>query len=610
MFRRKIKRGGKFISIKRKMIYSLSIVSILTTICAAAYSYSLASSQVMDISMRLSTSQISAAGETLDTMFNSLEKRTDTLVLHDSLHSLAYMDELSEQETDACESSFQPVIADILNEVKNSNCYDFVGIYLKNGYVYESGHQTQMLFDSFQACTDYYSARGRFSVEDTYVSGGWYGGLTNQKNENILSYVRFIYRRQTLEKVGIIVFGLHESRVEDYLNLYTSDCFLIASNGEMLTGTNSCAAGKRYPETDTIFGAMRKSSQNIGSTYYQDENGDKRVIAYCALTRMGTYLIAPFAYYEDILNREMFGYIRSVLLMIGLEIIVILLASISISNGLTGSVYRLVDFTKRIGSGDNRCRYTQYSNDEIALLGSKINEMLDNIQRVNQEKERELLEKQEIKIQLLQQQINPHLLYNTLDTLLWTLQQGYYEKAQEIVASLGEFFKATLSQGREMITMAEELKLVGHFLDLQRLARGKMFHLTLDVPEALMQLPINKLSIQPLVENAVLHGFDGYRADGSITIRASSDSGTVTIVVEDNGIGMLDEEVMEINSALQQFPKPEAFHHFGLYNIHRRIVQKYGESFGLTVYSEIGSYTKVIMTLPAQHSPDSEGCCN
>ena len=156
-----------------------------------------------------------------------------------------------------------------------------------------------------------------------------------------------------------------------------------------------------------------------------------------------------------------------------------------------------------------------------------------------------------------------------------------------------------------MISLRDEMRVCEYFLDLQRLARQKNYRLITRIPEDLLDIKINKLTLQPLVENAVLHGFAGYRDDGVIHICVDAQDDEIVITVEDNGIGMTEDEVETVNWALQQFPRPADFNHFGLYNIHRRIVQAYSDRFGLTVQSEISEYTKITIRIPAEEPEKS-----
>ena len=281
-----------------------------------------------------------------------------------------------------------------------------------------------------------------------------------------------------------------------------------------------------------------------------------------------------------------------------LGLIVTAILSYLLSHGLSRSVLELTEFTKSVEHGETGLRYETRGQDEVAYLGCQINEMLDQLQIAAEHREAGLKANQELELQLNQIQINPHLLYNTLDSVLWVLQQERTSDASSLIASMSEFFKISLSKGQMRIPLSHELNLIQHYLSIQRLARQKEIRIEIEIEESLKQAEIIKLTLQPLVENAVVHGFSGYRDDGLIRISAERIENRLMVCLSDNGIGMLPEEVEELNHILQLPSLPENFHHFGLFNINRRIVQAFGKDYGMKIESEVGEYTMVRMTVP------------
>ena len=170
---------------------------------------------------------------------------------------------------------------------------------------------------------------------------------------------------------------------------------------------------------------------------------------------------------------------------------------------------------------------------------------------------------------------------------------------------MSEFFKISLSKGSDFVTLGRELQLIQHYLEIQHVARYQDIHLICDVGEDLYDYPVIKLLLQPIVENAIIHGFAGYRDDGTIRIEALKIADLLEIVVTDNGIGILPEEIEEIQQILRQNIKEKQGRCFGLYNINRRIVQTYGANYGLSIESEISEYTTVRIRIP--YSEDQEG---
>ncbi len=203
-----------------------------------------------------------------------------------------------------------------------------------------------------------------------------------------------------------------------------------------------------------------------------------------------------------------------------------------------------------------------------------------------------------LELQLLQSQINPHLLYNTLDSVFWRLKKKNTDDAETLLVSLSEFFKKSLAQGKTETTLREELQLIQNYLVIQRLAREKQFRLIDEIPSNLSHHPVMKLSLQTIVENAIIHGFEGYREDGVIKIDAKREESNLVITVEDNGIGMLPSEIDEQNQLLNTYPPPADMRSYGLYNINRRIIQSYGSGYGIVLSSRVSEYTRITMKMP------------
>ena len=312
-------------------------------------------------------------------------------------------------------------------------------------------------------------------------------------------------------------------------------------------------------------------------------------------------LLAGFAYLlvrKIISARIPVSYVATVAAVSGGLLLLAVIISTLLSKGLTNSIASLMHFIGKVEKGNALLRYQTKSHDEISILGEKINQMLDELESLNKSREQEMRANQLTELRLMQQQINPHLLYNTLDSVLWGMQQHNYEDASQILRALSEFFKLSLSQGRMEIPLGDEIRMVESYLDIQNKARQKQFTIICDIPDDLMHQPIPKLSLQPLVENSVTHGFAGYCDDGAISIKAHVEDNVCIIVVQDNGIGMEQEEVEKLQAVLKLPACPKEHRHFGLYNIHRRITQNYGEKYGLTIESELSEYTRITVRLP------------
>ena len=208
------------------------------------------------------------------------------------------------------------------------------------------------------------------------------------------------------------------------------------------------------------------------------------------------------------------------------------------------------------------------------------------------------MSKRQAQYRALQNQINPHFLYNTLDTIMWLAIDHQDDKVVEMVAALSGFFRTSLSHGEDKITIREELEHVENYLKIQQLRYGDIMEYSIDVPDEIKKNDIVKITLQPLVENALYHGLKKQREKGMIKISSVDDENNIFLIVEDNGVGMQPEQVVQINKEMYEDIWVNRTTGFGIANVNRRIKLYYGEEYGLILESEPDIGTKVIVVVP------------
>ena len=209
--------------------------------------------------------------------------------------------------------------------------------------------------------------------------------------------------------------------------------------------------------------------------------------------------------------------------------------------------------------------------------------------------EQKLLRKAEFEV--LQAQINPHFLYNTLDAIVWSAEAGNQKQVVSMVGSLSEFFRSSLNKGKEIVTIRDELQHVRSYLEIQQIRYQDILQYELNVPGKFFGFEIPKITIQPIVENALYHGIKNKRGGGKISVTGEEVGETMVIKVIDDGIGMDESRLSDVkNGLLGRGSKADAV--YGLYNVNERIKLNFGEEYGITVDSVYGTGTTVSITLP------------
>ena len=299
---------------------------------------------------------------------------------------------------------------------------------------------------------------------------------------------------------------------------------------------------------------------------------------------------------EQVENRTMF--IISITLISAVILLgVTLLFSMIIPASITKPIYEIRDVTGQVAEGNLSVRTHIEHGEEVKDLGESLNVMIDKISELLDQVTVEQVRLRHAELELLQAQINPHFLYNTLDTIVWLAETGEQEQVISMVGSLSKFFRTSLNQGRDNITIGEELQHAGSYLEIQQVRYQDILRYEIAVPRELWDYMIPKITIQPLVENALYHGIKNKRAMGCIRVTGEKKDDCIEICVSDDGIGMSEDRLMQIRDRISNLD-PDSSEIFGLYNVNERIRLRFGDEYGITVDSTYGEGTTVKIRLP------------
>jgi two-component system sensor histidine kinase YesM len=284
-----------------------------------------------------------------------------------------------------------------------------------------------------------------------------------------------------------------------------------------------------------------------------------------------------------------------------------ILAAWIISVSIYIPIKKLHDVTTTITKNDLQVLVTSENTDEITELGMSFNLMIVKIRELLESKikEQENLKKAELKA--LQAQINPHFLYNSLDTIVWMAEANQTNQVIEIVRALSSFFRIALSKGRDWIPIRQEIEHVRSYLTIQKMRYRDILDFKIDVDENILDGTILKLTLQPLVENALYHGIKNKRTGGTITVNARrAGNNLVLFDVKDDGMGFTPYKLAQIQAAMKEDSGQIVFQEsgFGLENVNRRIKLYYGNQYGLSVESRYQDGTKVTVAIPLINDPD------
>ena len=281
------------------------------------------------------------------------------------------------------------------------------------------------------------------------------------------------------------------------------------------------------------------------------------------------------------------------------DLFLFLLAMINafISDKISNPIKSLDGSVREIESGNLDVEIVPSGSYEVEHLGKSIKNMLGRIKVLMSDLVAEHNAKRKSEFDTLQSQINPHFLYNTLDIIVWMIENENSDKAVNIVTALAKFFRISLSKGKNIITVKDEVEHVRNYLMIQNMRFKNRFEYSIDVDEKVLSYSSLKLMLQPLVENAIYHGMEFMDGDGEIDVKVFKEDNSLYFTITDNGLGMSEDMVETLLS--KDFVSSKKGSGIGVKNVNERIKLYFGSEYGLKVESEPDEGTKITIHLPA-----------
>ena len=385
----------------------------------------------------------------------------------------------------------------------------------------------------------------------------------------------------------LMLISVSEAHIASIYDVLGNDSYIMTPTGTIISAVDKTLIGTHANETILEYAINSKSNPIVSVG-----NGKHYYITY--ISSFGNYLIVNSTT-DALRSTNSFTLLAAVLIVI-IGLLFSVFWANYISNFMTKSLVETKVCIEQVRNGNMNIRCNVSQQDEIGYLCESFNHMMDSLdEQIHQRIQQQNLAK-ENELRLLQSQINPHLLYNSLDSALYLMTSKNIEKSIEILEQMSNFFKLSLQQGNKEVTIGSAIDLVNTYLNIQNLCRMKRFRLNVIGNKALLEASILHMLLQPIVENCVIHGFDGNFIDGLIEICLETDSSDIIIRITDDGTGMDEQELDRLQQILKSHTPPVTS--FALWNIKQRLCMYYGNQYTLQVKSEYGEYTTVSLRIP------------
>lgn len=351
---------------------------------------------------------------------------------------------------------------------------------------------------------------------------------------------------------------------------------------------------------------VNKIEENLKETGHYDENINILENDIRMLTLLIQDTVLEYIYYETLemekvradMEQQMLKTMEFGLIMLGIMVFGGFVTSLKISNSISKPIQQLSSITNQVARGDLSVRSEIKSGAEVKVLSDSLNIMIQKLSNLIDTVKIEQTNLRKAELKLLQAQINPHFLYNTLDTIIWLAEAGKSDEVVDMVGSLSRYFRSSLSNGNDVITLKEEEIHVRSYLQIQQLRYGDILEYEIKIPEEMGGYYIPKITLQPIVENALYHGIKNKRGKGKITIMGWIKQNRIILSVIDNGMGMGEERLQQIIHGINTHKLTKEKDFYGLYNVNERIRLYFGQEYGLKLNSTYGEGTKVDIIIP------------
>ncbi|NSB43288.1 two-component system sensor histidine kinase YesM [Clostridium saccharoperbutylacetonicum] len=451
-------------------------------------------------------------------------------------------------------------------------------------------------------------------------SANWYKAAINEKgyyilrlnagekadlnpNENYVSFIRVINDMESQKPIGTLIININES---NFVNCYKD---IISKNGTniLLMDENNdfIVNPKDVSDFNQINELIRK--ELIKSDVEEEKNsiiekikGEEYIFSSLKIEEYNWIIVSKIPFKE--LSKEsstvylmafVFTIINGILLFIG---------AISISRLITKPIKKLLKSMKGIENGEFKKVNIEVGNDEIGKLRDGYNIMVYEIEKLINRIIEEQKVKRKAELSVLQAQVKPHFLYNTLDAMGYLALSGKCDEVYDALEALGEYYRTSLSKGREVITVGEEIEIVKNYFLLQKLRYGDIFTDTYEIDERVLNFKILKLVLQPIAENALYHGIKPKGEHGIIKLTVELIENLINISIEDDGVGMTEEELDKVVSDKIDNNNLS----FGLRGTIERLRIFYGTSDVYEIKSRKRYGTKVNITIPIEEGWENE----
>lgn len=579
---------GKFKSIQSTMLVSFSALMVLAMLVFMVIAMRYTSGMIYENSINYMSQIIQQVNYDIDTYIEYMENISSIIAKSSDVPRYLFDQNQTEAEREAEKERILTQFQTIMES--RDDIYNVAAVAKNGRYIINRGDDELTGYVDIESL-DWYQAAME-SKSGIAVSSSHVQNAIQSSYKWVITLSRALVNNQTGEREGLFFVDLNYSAISDLCNNNSIEekgyIFVLDAEGNIVY----------HPKQQLMYGGLK--TENIDAimeceedSLIIDEGGESKLYTMSKSKRTG-WTVVGAAYTSELLKNNEQAQMWYLLVASILLLAVIGISGI-ISREITKPIRSLRDSMRKVQNGQFDTHVEVITENEIGSLGRSFNLMTSEIRALMEQNVYEQKQKRKSELKALQAQINPHFLYNTLDSIIWMSEAGENDEVVEMTSALARLLRQSISNDQEEVELEKEIEYVKNYLTIQKMRYKDKLEFFIYVDPRVAHVPVIKLVLQPLVENAIYHGIKYKETKGNLKIYAKPVDGRVEIVVADDGIGM-DEDVME--HIFDEHRKEQKRNGVGVPNVQKRLQLQYGSEYGIRYESVKGAGTKVVITIP------------
>lgn len=579
---------GKFKSIQSTMLVSFSALMVLAMLVFMVIAMRYTSGTIYENSINYMSQIIQQVNYDIDTYIEYMENISSIIAKSSDVPRYLFDQNQTEAEREAEKERILTQFQTIMES--RDDIYNVAAVAKNGRYIINRGDDELTGYVDIESL-DWYQAAME-SKSGIAVSSSHVQNAIQSSYKWVITLSRALVNNQTGEREGLFFVDLNYSAISDLCNNNSIEekgyIFVLDAEGNIVY----------HPKQQLMYGGLK--TENIDAimeceedSLIIDEGGESKLYTMSKSKRTG-WTVVGAAYTSELLKNNEQAQMWYLLVASILLLAVIGISGI-ISREITKPIRSLRDSMRKVQNGQFDTHVEVITENEIGSLGRSFNLMTSEIRALMEQNVYEQKQKRKSELKALQAQINPHFLYNTLDSIIWMSEAGESDEVVEMTSALARLLRQSISNDQEEVELEKEIEYVKNYLTIQKMRYKDKLEFFIYVDPRVAHVPVIKLVLQPLVENAIYHGIKYKETKGNLKIYAKPVDGRVEIVVADDGIGM-DEDVME--HIFDEHRKEQKRNGVGVPNVQKRLQLQYGSEYGIRYKSVKGAGTKVVITIP------------